>query len=213
MRLSSISGKIKTISSQKENAKSILADLSSYFDYVLLAGGAPRNWAHGMEANDFDIYVCRKVFHDTEKQIEYDKKLTEKIDILGKKYGFDPSKKENKEVSSNAYGGRILHSLYSFEHENECQLIVIDDNNNQVNSLDSFAARIFMTFDFGICMTSMDKDGNMYNAPLFEEDYKNKTFTVSIKELKRNNEAGMRKLVERFHKMEKYFPKHKMRIR
>ena len=84
------------------------------------------------------------------------------------------------------------------------------DFDDYVYNFQSFSERIFMTYDFGICMTSMDKYRNFYNSELFDKDVENQTFTVNIKQLRRNNDAGMAKLVERAEKMESYFPNHKM---
>lgn len=213
MKLSNISDNLKQVANQKVHAREILAKVSKHFEFALIAGGAPRNWAYNRPANDFDIYVCRK--KDYNNQDKIDKDIAKSVKALGDEFGFG----ENRAacvVNSNAYGGFILHSLYDFKHEQEenqdCQFIIIDDNAGFVKDLKSFALQIFSTYDFGICMTSMDKDGAFHNHPMFDEDFKNKTFTVDIQQLRRNNSSGMRKLVERFEKMEKYFPDHKMRI-
>lgn len=224
MKISQIANRLQGVEAQKENARNILIDVSKNFEYALIAGGAPRNWAYNRLANDFDIYVCRKVSDHMPEQREVDENIQNGIDYLSDIYGSLGDNLANKQISSNPYGGLILSHLYNFQaksissvgfsekEKQNCQLIIIDDYNEEVVDCESFADRIFKTYDFGICMTSMDKDGNFYNSPIFESDKENKTFTVNIKQLKRNNQAGMEKLVERFNKMEKYFPDHKMRI-
>jgi len=226
MRLSDITNGLQKeqIEPQKDHAKRILKEVSENFDYALIAGGAPRNWSFNILANDFDIYVSRKICCNEEEQKEVDENIQNGIDHLSSIFGSLGENRANKEISSNPYGGLILSHLYDFiapefpdcsshsQKKQKCQLIVIDDHSEDIIDFDSFSKRIFSTFDFGICMTSMDKDGNFYNSPMFNRDKKNKTFTVNISQLKRNNQSGMEKLVERFEKMEQYFPDHKMRI-
>jgi len=228
MKILDVFSKFQKIEEQKKQAKQILEEASQFFDFVLIAGGAPRNWAHQMPANDLDIYVCRKP--DCE---DIDERTDNGVKSFSMLYPTMGDNRAKTEKSSNEYSHFILNGLYDFSlkssspsssqglniirnrienEEQKCQLIIIDDTSNLIKDLDSFAKKIFKTFDFGICMTSMDKDGNFYNSPLFETDKKNKTLSINIKELRRNNQAGMLKLVERFEKMEKYFPSHKMRI-
>lgn len=220
MKFSDITNNIKKIENQKTHAKKLLEAVSEHFEFALIAGGAPRNWAYNRPANDFDIYVCRKAGLIHSEQTKVDKKIAKSIKVLGKQFGFGANRAaQGVVINSNAYAGFILNSLYDFgsrdeesnDHQN-CQFIVIDDYDNRVHDEKSLSERIFATYDFGICMTSMDKDGNFYNDQLFESDVANKTFTCNIRELRRNNNSGMKKLVERFHKMEDYFPDHKMRI-
>lgn len=219
-KISNIFNNIKSVDIQKEHAKSILKQFSENFEFVLIAGGAPRNWSFNRIANDLDIYVCRKIDRNFKSQVENDKLIADGIKNISNIFGTLGENKVKTDQNSNFYGGFILSHLYDFSvpipeekgNKQNCQLIIIDDTNKSVHDLKSFSEKIFITYDFGICMTSMDKDGNFYNSPLFDTDKKNKTFTVNIKELKRNNSAGMSKLVSRFEKMERYFPDHKMRI-
>lgn len=219
MKISEIAHNFQEIEKQKEQAKSILADISKHFKFALIAGGAPRNWSYNRKANDLDFYVCREVVYGQEQK-SIDNAIAKSVKELSGAFGFGENKAASV-VNSNVYGGFILNSLYDFQVATEayedssmqnCQFIIIDDTSGDVKDLESFSNRIFSTYDFGICMTSMDKDGNFYNDPLFETDRTNKTFTVNIRELRRNNNSGMKKLVERFEKMETYFPDHKMRI-
>lgn len=209
MKILDITSNLQKVEEQKKHAKRLLADLSGYFDNVLIAGGAPRNWTYNRPANDFDIYIARSnnaMYGDGEKNFIRNVKKVSNI------YNLGPNKVVGTQLS-NAYGGFILNSLYDFVDEGQsCQLIVIDDCYDECGSLHGLANKIYMTYDFGICKTAMDKDGNFYHNQSFLEDKENKTFTVKVKEFKRNNEAGMRKLVERFEKMERYFPDHKLRI-
>lgn len=215
MKIAEIANNLQTVEQQKKRAKKLLTEISENFEYALVAGGAPRNWAYNRSANDLDIYVCRK---KGKLQKDIDSKIDAGVKKMGDKYGFNSENNKAVDVvNSNAYGGFILNALYDFsifddEEKQNCQLIIIDDTADMVKDLKTFSQRIFMTYDFGICMTSMDKDGNFYNDEMFETDIKNKTFTVNVRELRRNNNAGLQKLVERFEKMEKYFPDHKMRI-
>lgn len=228
MKFSEITNNIKEVEQQKDLSKSLLSEVNEFFDYALVAGGAPRNWTFGRPANDIDIYVLRKVDHNNQKAI--DKKVAEGVKTLSAKYGLGENR-ASRTINSNVYGGFILNSLYDFKapltisvnedgsvekKDQDCQLIIIDDLHawdiDCVKNLESFSKRIFSTYDFGICKTSVDKDGNIYNDPMFDSDIKNKTFTCNIREFKRNNTAGLKKLVERFEKMERYFPDHKMRV-
>ena len=224
MKFSEIANNIQEIERQKDLSKELLLEISEYFDYALVAGGAPRNWTFGKTANDIDIYVLRE--RDSFKQKEIDKKIAKSVMALSKKYGFGKNR-ASMTVNSNVYGGFILNSLYDFKvpgtpsdegdlikkNSQDCQFIIIDDGGDEsVYNNKSFSERIFSTYDFGICMTSVDKDGNIYNSPMFEKDVRNKTFTCNVRELRRNNNSGLQKLVERFEKMENYFPSHSMRI-
>ena len=216
MKLSNITNNIQNsilIVEQKKCAINLLSEISKHFDCV--AGGAPRNWEFNMPANDLDIYVPRRIGGN---QKEIDRKIANAVKGMSEKYGFGENKAFGSTVSVT-YGGFILHSLYDFstdispEKKQNCQFIIIDGKYgiNMSNSED-FANRIFRTYDFGICKIAMDKDGNIIKNNDFEEDVKNKTFTCNIREFKRNNEAGLNKLVQRFEKMQNYFPDHKMKI-
>jgi len=225
MKISEIANNFQKIERQKEQTKALLTEISENFEFALVAGGAPRNWAYNRPANDIDIYVLRKiplikgrysVKKDSSAQEEIDKNIAKAVLQLSEKYGFSQNRACTT-INSNAYGGLILNSLYDFKiGDQDCQFIIVDDNmwwqDIQVKDLESFANRIFATYDFGICKTAMDKDGSIIKHPDFISDFENNTFTCNIKELRRNNTSGMKKLVERFEKMEKYFPNHKMRI-
>ncbi len=217
MKFSNIAKTLQVVEQQKEKAKDILFDINLKFQYALVAGGAPRNWSFNRPANDLDIYVLRKKSYLLDEQKKIDKEFEKTIKEISQTYSFGPNKAYEK--TSNAYAGFILHGLHDFTTklengmEQKCQFIIIDDDREyNISDMKSFSDRIYQTYDFGICMTAMDKYGNFYNSPVFEEDKKNKTFTCNIKEFRRNNNAGMQKLVERFEKMEEYFPDHKMRI-
>lgn len=225
MKLENIAKHLNTIEAQKTETKALLAEVNKYFTYALVAGGAPRNWNFGRAANDIDIYVLRSK-SDTNQQ-EIDKKIAIGVQKLSEMYGFGENKAATT-INSNAYGGMILNSLYDFQVEmgaadydkeknlyrknlQKCQFIIIDDDGS-THDLESFSRRIFSTYDFGICMTSMDSEGRTYSSPLYNEDIQNKTFTCQVKEFKRNNNAGLQKLVERFCKMQNYFPDFRMKL-
>lgn len=214
MKLQKISQKVYDraveLETQKILANKILLSLSEKFQYVLLAGGAPRNWAYNKLANDLDFYVLR---HRTGKK--YQEKIDNQIQETLKELPFNFGENKAKKLKhSNPYGDFILNGLYDFSVDRQnCQLMIINDEiRNPVYSIKSFSERIFKTYDFGLCKTSMDVNGHYYNDPMFDIDYQNNTFTANVKEFKRNNEAGLNKLIERFQKMESYFPDHKMRI-
>jgi uncharacterized LabA/DUF88 family protein len=212
---------IEAINSQKEQALNILKDVSNNFDFVLLAGGAPRNWQFGKLAKDLDIYVCKLNDFDGDqfRKDEIEKQTLNSIEKIGNIYGELGPNEAKIQTSSNVYSGLVLSHLYNFSvpkanqtKRQDCQLIVIDGDSSEIKNMKSFSRLIFKTYDFGICMTAMDKNGVFYNSPMFESDKKNKTLTVNIRQLKRNNSKGMEKLVSRFEKMEKLFPEHRMRI-
>lgn len=46
-----------SITKQKEIAKELLHKLEAIDPFCILAGGAPRNWFLGLEANDLDFYI------------------------------------------------------------------------------------------------------------------------------------------------------------
>lgn len=226
MKFSEITNNIQSIEKQKDLAKSLLNEVGEYFEFALLAGGAPRNWAFGKPANDLDIYVLRQINYGQQKAI--DKKIAEGVKSLSAKYNLGKNR-ASQTINSNIYGGFILNSLYDFSipittkigedtvvNNQDCQLIIIDDTkcsyDEPVKSSKDFSQRIFSTYDFGICMTSIDKNGDQFNSHIFHSDVNNKTFTCNIKEFRRSNPAGMKKLVERFEKMQSYFPDHKMKI-
>jgi len=215
---------IEAINFQKQQALNILKDVSNNFDFVLLAGGAPRNWQFGKLAKDLDIYVCKLIDNDGDefRKDEIEKQTLKSLEGVVATYGELGPNEAKVQASSNVYSGLVLSHLYNFSvpkiyelnnsNSQDCQLIIIDGDSSEIKDIESFSRLIFKTYDFGICMTAMDKNGNFYNSKMFELDKKNKTLTVNISQLKRNNSKGMEKLVSRFEKMEELFPDHRMRI-
>lgn len=218
MKIVDVIKNYKKVNKQKSEALEILKSFDNKYKFVLLLGGAPRNWYYNKPANDLDIYIY---LDNEEKRVESNpyRKSLEIVPNVNQT-SEEKIKRINKEIriekdlakKTNRYNNKkIVHLYDGMYKEQHIQLIFIKSN-KQIKTKKQFAETIFSTFDFGICMIGMDSDGKTYQHQMFKEDVYNKTFSVRTRDLMRNNPDGAKKLAERFRKMELLFPNHKCRI-
>lgn len=207
--------KNKNVDKQIDLSKQVISLIRQVptFEFPIIAGGAPRSWndIHRKEARDIDIYlVCENPTQDHQN---------EKIILLSLKLGVQIKLVSNPHQSVGY--GRWIRNIYEFTYKgNNFQIMIISEvlpfsrNSSYNTDLELFADHVFKTFDFGICkiafLYSENNNSFFYTHPHYDQDILNKTITLDIRELKKNNLNGMAKLVSRFQKMKSYFPDHEL---
>lgn len=104
------------IEQQKQLADMLINKLRAFDPYVLLAGGAPRDWYFGNEASDLDIYVYQQGDYCTSRSIE------RRLNSLGFTYNFLAFNEfqENYEKNENI---RYVIDIHGFD--TTVQLIIL----------------------------------------------------------------------------------------
>lgn len=183
--------------------------------YPIVAGGAPRTWKVFKTATtrDVDIYVYfHKDLDDTTLASEFsylESCLKTKITMI-----------PTPIVRGSTYTNRWIKNIYEFAYKGqEFQIMVVRSYSEIKNptfiseNYKSFSNHVFETFDFGICKISyfiINKAPVEVIHQYCKNDINNKTLTLDIKELKKNNINGMSKLLQRYQKMKSYFPDYEL---
>lgn len=190
MKLNKIFENKKTIKKQQKVALKVLRNLkkNGYKD-VVLAGGAPRNWAFGKPANDLDIYV----------RGHFDASISSLI------VGGNDKFKSLAGTSRRYYGGmkNLNGVVETISGDVKIQIISTPcDFSKDINKL-------FQRFDFGVCKIAWDENG-YHASEEFLNDKNNKTLTINKFDYTKFNNIDS--FVGRFDKMKDYFPDHRLSI-
>lgn len=119
------------IQEQKDISLEVLKVLREFIDNsAVIAGGAPRNWDHDMEANDIDIYLrCRAPLGILELLsilLEEVPEKGDKVDVFG--YGVNPMHK--------------IDNILNFTYKDLKFQIIVSEKNPML---------VCGTFSFGLC--------------------------------------------------------------
>lgn len=169
-----------------------------------IAGGAARDWFFGNEARDIDIFCENFNLSAFQKMIN-----TIGDSLYGAKI-CPASKKANKA----SYG--ILpknQSLVLMDYSEKFEVWDVKFRGLDIQIIDTKHISIdthISTFDFGINMISVDRDGVFIKTPEFNNDYLNMTLTIYPS---RNSDPDQSsKLYKRYEKMKTKFPNFKLEM-
>lgn len=143
------------ISQQKQVADKVLFDLEYVDAQAILAGGAPRDWYFGREANDLDFYF----YADTKKH-----PLSEMVGLF--RYLKFPTWIKNGYV----YDNRNPHLLYVFDGK-------YDDMKVQFMWWDIPTSFVVDSFALDICHIWY-KDEQIHTTPAFDACIQSKTLHI-----------------------------------
>lgn len=108
---------MNNIETQKGIAEDILDRLELLDPYCILAGGAPRDWFLGKEANDLDFYVNLLPMRNEEEEATLNRLLGLVVSRLA-----DTSRKESEYNCM-----KHLKRIYEFKYKGQdCQIMVMD---------------------------------------------------------------------------------------
>lgn len=201
------------IKNQKSIAEEILVKLWNHRHEAIIAGGAPRNWDHGMPANDLDIYIGSPISKSYLEEI-FDNK-TEKL---------------GKDNDNYSYKNDTIESVYETEYKGiKVQIIA---SSRTCYTVENLITIMFKSFDFGLCKIAWTKkqptieeridyyleNGKKSNnlelefirSSAYKKDKENKTLTVNMEQMTIYNDP--KKLGPRIEKMKSYFPEHNLII-
>ena len=184
---------MKTIQEQMSCALSYLGCIQVFWPEAIIAGGAPRNWDHGMLANDIDIYL------------QMDETGGEALDKRELEIMFRGG--SVRKIGGTIYAeGNLIKYVYQVRYAGEEFQFIFCDFSMRADG-QSVPQQVFNQFDAGLCMIAHD-GADVIKDDRYLKDYQEKTITVypdciTPYQLKRS-------LDHHIPKLQGYFPQHRV---
>lgn len=166
-----------SIEEQKDVADEVLKRLAVFDPYAIVAGGAPRDWYLGMEANDIDVFIN---FKDIYTQTTL-KGVLQKLGFDATPLEFNPHA-ESYKLNPNL---KWVFNVKGFEYP--VQFIFVNDN----------TFNIIDTFPLDICKIWYKTETGIVPTKAFNEAVETKTIT-KCNPIYADEQRYIKKIRERF---------------
>ena len=191
------------IEHQKNVAREVLVKVKNLIDSgAIIAGGAPRNWVMGKEANDIDLYL--RSYCNTSYRVK--RQLEKALGVESLEY--------TQDYNSGSYagiGGIEIVKLISFNYRGVLfQMIYC----NPAKSYRDFGSEVVNHMDVGLSRISCDwysnHDTNIDKTSEFLKDLESKTLTLYSDCMTASQLEHC--LKNHLPKMVRYFPDYELKI-
>ncbi len=183
MKNIAIKSSVDVVESQKQLADEILLKISMYDPYVIVAGGAPRDWWMGRQAADIDVFINVNRTHSMHV-----------VESVFEKMGFELENAKHGEIAEDYKLNPYIKWVYNVKGlSHPVQLVFLNCSTFRV--LQEFPlniSRIWYRYDRGVCTT-----------PEFVQAMDTKSI-IKLSELYADGNKYIRKIREKFPEFQYY---------